>query len=263
MSGRGRGAGGPGGASTKGSASGAGPTPAADPRGALTRLPAPGGDYEVGYGRPPVSTRFSKGRSGNPKGRPRGAKNKVPALNEERLKSILLAEAYREVTVRDGDRNVTVPMAQAVIRSLAVLAAKGQHRAQRLFAELLSHTERANRALHNEWLDVAMTYKIEWERELDRRARLGLTGLPEPLPHPDHVRIDLRKGTAAVVGPATREEKAEWDLWQSRKREFEEEADELAEMIEAEQDPERRAFLEADRAQTVKVIEIIEKGLGG
>ena len=263
MSGRGRGAGGPGGASGKGRPSGTGGTPAADRKGALSRLPTPGGDYEVGYGLPPVATRFAKGRSVNPKGRLRGARNKTPALNDERLKSIVLAEAYREVTVRDGDRTITVPMAQAVIRSLAVLAAKGQHRAQRLFAELLSHTERANRALHDEWLDVAMTYKIEWERELDRRQRHGITGLPEPLPHPDHVRIDLRKGTAAIVGPATKEEKAEWDLWHSRKKEIEEEAEELAEMIEAEQDPERRAFLEAERAQTVKVIGIIEKGLGG
>jgi hypothetical protein len=31
------------------------------------------GNYEVGYGKPPRSRRFSKGRSGNPKGRPRGS----------------------------------------------------------------------------------------------------------------------------------------------------------------------------------------------
>ena len=31
---------------------------------------APGDD--VGFGRPPASTRFRKGQSGNPKGRPRG-----------------------------------------------------------------------------------------------------------------------------------------------------------------------------------------------
>ncbi|MFN3628264.1 MAG: hypothetical protein ACK4S3_10370, partial [Parvibaculum sp.] len=29
------------------------------------------GDYEIGYGRPPVGTRFKKGQRANPNGRPR------------------------------------------------------------------------------------------------------------------------------------------------------------------------------------------------
>ena len=133
----------------------------------------------------------SPGQSGNPKGRPKGSKNKskVPALNEERMKSILLEEAYRTIKVNEGSGQVTVPMAQAVIRSLAVNAAKGNQRAQRLFTELLFTTERENKRLHDEWLDAAITYKVEWERELARRERLGITG-PEPLPHPDHVVIN-------------------------------------------------------------------------
>lgn len=81
--------------------------------------------YEVGYGKPPKPTQFKKGQSGNPRGRPKGSKSKLPRLNEERMKTIILEEAYRNITVRDGMRNVTVPIAQAVLRSLAVNAVKG------------------------------------------------------------------------------------------------------------------------------------------
>jgi hypothetical protein len=72
--------------------------------------PAAWSDDAVGYGRPPKATRFRKGESGNPRGRPKGSKNKHPALNEERMKAILLQEAYRTITVRDGEKKVTVPM---------------------------------------------------------------------------------------------------------------------------------------------------------
>src|SRR4029078_7462453 len=98
--------------------------------------------YDVGYGKPPAETRFKPGQSGNPRGRPKGAKNKLPALNEERLKGIILAEAYRAIRINDGDKQIKVPMAQAIVRAVAVNAVKGQQRAQRLFTELLTSTER-------------------------------------------------------------------------------------------------------------------------
>ena len=58
--------------------------------------------YVLGYGKPPEHTRFRPGSSGNPRGRPKGSKNKskLPALSEERLKSILLEEAYRTCRFR-------------------------------------------------------------------------------------------------------------------------------------------------------------------
>jgi hypothetical protein len=36
------------------------------------------GDYEVGYQKPPSKTRFRKGQSGNPRGRPPGRKKELP-----------------------------------------------------------------------------------------------------------------------------------------------------------------------------------------
>jgi hypothetical protein len=40
-----------------------------------------------------------------------------------------MEEAYRTVRLKEGNGQVTIPMAQAVIRSLAVNAAKGNQRA--------------------------------------------------------------------------------------------------------------------------------------
>lgn len=213
--------------------------------------------YEVGYGKPPAETRFKPGQSGNPRGRPKGARNKLPALNEERLKGIILEEAYRAIRINDGDRQVKVPMAQAIVRAVAVNAVKGQQRAQRLFTELLTTTERENKALHDAWMDAALTYKIEWDRELERRQRFGITDLPEPLPHPDHIVIDLNAGSVRVTGPSTREEKALWDLIKGRRQEFEDELHELEAMIADPHHPHRPIAL-SDIKQTRKVLAIIE-----
>lgn len=74
---------------------------------------------EVGFGKPPVHSRFRKGCSGNSKGRPKGTKNLRTDLNE------VLQE---RITVTEGDRKVRMSKQRAVVKSLVAKTLKGDSR---------------------------------------------------------------------------------------------------------------------------------------
>ena len=86
-----------------------------------------GDGYEVGYGRPPKHTRFSKGRSGNPKGRPAGIRNFSTDVSEV-LKT--------PVKSRDGARLRTISTQMAALLRLREQALKGDLRALGRLLEL-------------------------------------------------------------------------------------------------------------------------------
>src|SRR5690348_7658819 len=90
------------------------------------------GDYEVGYGKPPRHTRFKKGQSGNPRGRPSGSKNL----------STLLTEALNEVVIvaeNGGRRKIT--KRQAIITQLVNQSAKADWRATKILLDILQVIE--------------------------------------------------------------------------------------------------------------------------
>jgi hypothetical protein len=161
------------------------------------------GDHKVGYGRPPVDRRFKPGQSGNPRGTSRKLKH---TPYEEQLKGIVTDELYRKIPVRDGDWTARIPIMQAIIRSAAVSAAKGDVRAQRLVAELVRWTEEGRLASKLRGLEDAFDYKEGWSKELARRKRLGIVG-EEPVPHPDHIEIDWNRAEIDIIGPMTRKQK--------------------------------------------------------
>ena len=85
-------------------------------------------EYEVGYGKPPVSTRFKKGERHNSRGRPKRKK----ALTEIFKKVI-----NEKVTVAAGDASERITKAQAVLRVNVQEALKGSKSAMANVYELI------------------------------------------------------------------------------------------------------------------------------
>jgi hypothetical protein len=75
-----------------------------------------GGNYKVGYGQPPKQHQFKPGQSGNPKGRPKGAKNE----------STILHNIFnRQVEMRDGGRVRKVSVLEGMLLRFTDDALKG------------------------------------------------------------------------------------------------------------------------------------------
>jgi Family of unknown function (DUF5681) len=104
------------------------------------KAPAQHSAAPVGYGKPPVHSRFRKGQSGNPTGKRRHGE-------AERVQALIWEEAYRQLTVREGDKVMRMPAVQAVLRTQIASALKGNVSAQRAVFKLLQDSEAATRAL--------------------------------------------------------------------------------------------------------------------
>jgi len=70
----------------------------------------------AGYGRPPEANQFQPGQSGNPRGRPKGAKNEA---------TILRALLNRKVDLREGGKIRRVSVLEAILLRFAEDALKG------------------------------------------------------------------------------------------------------------------------------------------
>jgi Family of unknown function (DUF5681) len=139
-------------------------------------------DYEVGYKRPPRHSRFPKGRSGNPNGRPRQARNLLTDLHEE---------MQQQITVREAGTERRISRQRALIMRLLDKALKGELGAMSKLLDLVLRREAA--AGSGSEPDAPLAAE-EWEVLADLRARLLRPpgdSRPEDKPAPTGIGSEL------------------------------------------------------------------------
>ena len=116
----------------------------------------------VGYKRPPTSHQFSKGKSGNSKGRPRGSRS---------FKTELREVLEQKIPVTENGRKVTITARQAMLMRLRQQALAGDGRAvDRLLRLAVAHLP--DEVLHDDGKTAAE------DRALLDRLMADLPGVP-------------------------------------------------------------------------------------
>jgi Family of unknown function (DUF5681) len=99
--------------------------------------PTGAGSYEIGYCKPPMTTRFRKGQSGNPKGRGKGMKN----FNAAFMKAM-----NQKVTVSLNGKPTKISKLDAAAMQLANNAARGDKNSIQFAVTLMQELEPPVRA---------------------------------------------------------------------------------------------------------------------
>ncbi len=102
-------------------------------------------DYEIGYGRPPKSTRFKLGQSGNPKGRKKGSMN---------LDTILMKALDAKITVETPAGTKRITKKEAIAMRLVNKAAMGDPKSIQTLLPWMSKVEERNKLIAQKLEDV-------------------------------------------------------------------------------------------------------------
>jgi len=125
----------------------------------------PSSTYAVGYGKPPAHSRFNRGKSGNPNGRPKGTLNFATAL---------LRTLGEIVVINENGRRKEITKLEAAVKQLVNKAASGDLRALTQLISITASAEQraAEDMVQNEdlnELDQKVMFKILRQYEQDAK----------------------------------------------------------------------------------------------
>lgn len=117
-----------------------------------------------GYGRPPRHSQFKKGRSGNPRGRPKGATS---------FKADLAAELQEKLALTENGQERKITKQRAFIKTLTAAAIKKDIRAVNALLACMRYfgvgaEEQAAENFDVEDLDLLENYLVQQRKKQDR-----------------------------------------------------------------------------------------------
>ena len=134
----------------------------------------PNGEYSVGYGRTPQQTRFQPGRSGNPKGRPKGSKN---------FSTLFAEELAQPVTLTEYGKRKRMPKRRALAKQVINKALSNDPKAAALVFDQIRRSEGSEKAPAVVGLDPINPFLLE---NIIRRIRLAAEAAEETEVSPDN-----------------------------------------------------------------------------
>lgn len=163
------------------------------------------GDYDIGYGKTPRHTRYPKGQSGNPGGRPtkkRKLEEMTGRSSPSEIDEMIRAQLTRVITVNEGGKPKKMKMREVISQAQINAAAKGNVYAQKEVmrtdreieardterALLAAEQQKAKREEEIETYKLMVNYKKRLEDVWAEAEALGMKP-DDPWPHPDDIML--------------------------------------------------------------------------
>jgi hypothetical protein len=118
---------------------------------------------------------------------------------------MVLDEATRLITVREGDKVFEIPAMQAVLRTMFRAAGQGDARAARQLMDAVARAESGRTITAQEALTQAIRYKEKYLPIFEKHEKESLDP-PDIYPHPDDLIINEETGEVTIDGPTSKEQ---------------------------------------------------------